>query len=233
MRSTHGARTAHLTARLLLVSTIGIGLAACSTPADPPAPAPAAPAPAPVSAAPAQPGAAVQPATLTCGGAGTDPAAKIRYGSETVIDAPLDAVWALQTHMDEWKAWQSAISTIDRLDDGPLRAGSQFRWTTPIPETPLGPATTLDITSTLSHVDDRSCLRWSGPAVGQGLNIDEGVHVWTFTEADGGVLVRTEETWTGAQVEGDVALSTAALGGGLETWLSELKATAEALPADG
>jgi hypothetical protein len=231
MRSIHGARTAHLTARLLLVSTIGIGLAACSVPAGPGAPATAAPAPTQASAAPDQP--AVQPAVLTCGGAGTDPAAKIRYGSETVIDAPLDTVWALQTRMDEWKAWQSAISTVDRLDDGPLRAGSQFRWTTPVPETPLSPATTLDITSTLSHVDDRSCLRWSGPADGQGLDIDEGVHVWTFTEADGGVLVRTEETWTGAQVEADVALSTTALGAGLEIWLSELKATAEALPAGG
>ncbi|MFF0531899.1 hypothetical protein ACFYT3_26380 [Nocardia amikacinitolerans] len=40
--------------------------------------------------------------------------------------------------------------------------------------------------------------------LGDGLCIDSGVHVWTFTEVDGGVLVRTEENWTGAQIEADV-----------------------------
>jgi uncharacterized protein YndB with AHSA1/START domain len=229
MTSNIGARTARLTVGLVLVSTVGIGLTACSTPAEPPA----APAPAQASAAPAPSAAPVKPAELTCGGTGTDPAAKIRYGSQTTIDAPLSTVWALQTDVEGWKAWQSAIGTVERLDDGPLRAGSQFRWTTPVPATPLSPATTLDITSTLSHVEDRSCLRWSGPATGDGLSIDEGVHVWTFTETGGGVLVRTEETWAGTQVEADVALSTAALGAGLETWLAELKATAEAAETAG
>ena len=39
---------------------------------------------------------------------------------------------------------------------------------------------------------------------------------------------QTEETWTGAQVEGDVPTATALLGAGLEQWLRGLKATAEA-----
>ncbi|RBO94054.1 SRPBCC family protein [Nocardia puris] len=77
--------------------------------------------------------------------------------------------------------WQQAVATIARLDDGPLRPGSQFR-----------------------------------------------IHVWAFTVVDGGVLVRTEENWSGAQVEADVPTSTAFLGAGLETWLKDLKATAEA-----
>ncbi|WP_253811004.1 hypothetical protein [Nocardia amikacinitolerans] len=57
--------------------------------------------------------------------------------------------------------------------------------------------------------------------LGDGLRIDSGVHVWTFTEVDGGVLVRTEENWTGAQVEADVPTSTAFLGAGLEGWLRD------------
>lgn len=78
------------------------------------------------------------------------------------------------------------------------------------------PATTLVITSTVRNAQPDSCIRWSGPAVGDGLNIDNGVHVWNFTEVDGGVLVRTEENWSGAQVEADVPTSTAFLGAGLE-----------------
>ncbi|WP_199485949.1 hypothetical protein [Micromonospora haikouensis] len=77
-----------------------------------------------------------------------------------------------------------------RLDRGALRAGSQFRWTTPVPETPNTPAATLSITSTVHQLKDNTCIRWSGPAVGEGLRIDMGIHVWNFTPVKGGVLVR-------------------------------------------
>ncbi|MBI0380706.1 hypothetical protein JBE27_31685, partial [Streptomyces albiflaviniger] len=88
--------------------------------------------------------------------------------------------------------------------------------------------TTLTITSTVHQLKRDSCIRWSGPAIGEGLRIDEGVHVWTFTKVRGGVRVHTEETWTGDQVEADVPTATEALGQGLEAWLSDLKTTAEA-----
>ncbi|MBN9795365.1 polyketide cyclase /reductase [Pseudonocardia sp. TMWB2A] len=199
-----------------LVVTAVIGVAACA-PAAPPAP--------PTTTAAAAPG---QTSGLTCDGAGVDPAATIRYGSERLIKAPLDRIWDLQTDVERYPTWQTAVATIERLDgDRPLQPGSQFRWTTPIPATPATPATTLTVTSSLQQVEKESCLRWTGPAVGTGLNIDEGTHVWTFTPADGGVLVRTEETWTGAQVEADVPLATSALGAGLETWLDELTTAAE------
>lgn len=168
------------------------------------------------------------PTAVTCGGAGIDDNAPIHYRTETRIDAPLSTIWDLQTDVERWPDWQRAVATIDRLDDGPLRPGSQFRWTTPVPATATTPATTLSITSTVHEAADGACLRWSGPAVGDGLGIDNGIHVWTFTEVDGGVLVRTEENWSGAQVEADVPTSTAFLGAGLETWLKDLKAIAEA-----
>ncbi|MEV4725978.1 hypothetical protein [Micromonospora humida] len=41
------------------------------------------------------------------------------------------------------------------------------------------------------------------------------------------MLVRTEETWTSAQVEADVATSTTYLGYGLDAWLADLRAAAE------
>lgn len=186
----------------------------------------------PVQATSARAGTAPQAGALQCRGKGVDPGAAVRHRSDILIKAPLRSAFTLQTDVEHWPTWQAPVLSMKRLDPGPLRKGSQFRWTTPAPATPTTPETTLEITSTVRQLENDSCIRWTGPAVGDGLRIDEGVHVWTFTEVRGGVLVRTEETWTGAQVEADVPTATALLGAGLDQWLRELKATAEA-PGDG
>ncbi|MFW3473010.1 hypothetical protein ACN24M_17055 [Streptomyces microflavus] len=54
------------------------------------------------------------------------------------------------------------------------------------------------------------------------------MHVWSFTKVRGGVLVRTEETHTGEQVEANVPFATGILQQGLDAWLVELKTAAEA-----
>ncbi|MFJ5993325.1 SRPBCC family protein [Lentzea sp. NPDC092896] len=180
---------------------------------------------------PAPTSSAVPTGSVTCEGQGINPAAQLHHRTETRINAPLDAVWKVQTEVEGWPAWQKAVTTAKRLDQGELKAGSKFEWTTPAPATPVSPATTLNITSTVLGVKTGECVRWSGPAVGQGLGIDEGVHVWTFTEVDGGVLVRTEESWTGAQLEADPATAIKVLAPGLDFWLADLKAAAEARPA--
>ncbi|MFJ9029528.1 SRPBCC family protein [Streptomyces sp. NPDC102274] len=165
--------------------------------------------------------------SLTCRGEGVDPKALIRSTTETVIHAPLSTIWKLQTDVERWPSWQTPVTTVERLDHGPFRAGSAFRWTTPIPPNPATPATSLDITSTVEQLRRNSCIRWTGPAIGEGLRID-GVHVWNFTKVKGGVLVRTEETHTGEQVEADVPTATKILADGLKGWLGELKTAAEA-----
>ncbi|MFI7408520.1 SRPBCC family protein [Streptomyces sp. NPDC049627] len=170
--------------------------------------------------------------TSQCGGRGVDATALIRYESDIVIKAPLSTVWKLQTDIERWPSWQPPVTTAERLDPGRLKAGSQFRWTTPAPATPTTPATTLAITSTVQELQRRTCILWSGPATGEGLRIDEGIHLWTFRTFEGGVHVHTEETWTGTQVEADVPTATAALGAGLEAWLHDLKTTAEASTRD-
>ncbi|MEV6423915.1 SRPBCC family protein [Streptomyces sp. NPDC051662] len=166
-------------------------------------------------------------ASLTCRGEGVDPHALVRSRTETVIHAPLSTIWKLQTDVERWPTWQAPVETVERLDHGPLRKGSAFRWTTPIPPNPATPATSLEITSTVKQLKHNSCLRWSGPAIGEGLRID-GVHVWNFTKVKGGVLVRTEETHTGDQVEADVPTATKILGDGLKGWMADLKTAAEA-----
>ncbi|MFD5394132.1 SRPBCC family protein [Streptomyces sp. NPDC127097] len=178
------------------------------------------------AAAPA--GATTSPAarSLTCRGEGVNPHALIRYRTETVIHAPLRTIWRLQTDVERWPSWQDAVTTTERLDHGPFRKGSAFRWTTPVPPNPT-PATSLEITSTVEQLKRHSCIRWTGPAVGEGLRID-GVHVWNFTRVRGGVRVSTEETHTGAEVEADVPTATKLLRQGLEAWLRDLKTAAEA-----
>ncbi|MFJ9144830.1 SRPBCC family protein [Streptomyces griseus] len=181
------------------------------------------------AAAPAEATTARPAPPLTCRGQGVDPDALVRARTEAVIDAPLSTVWKLQTEVERWPDWQTHVTGMDRLDHGPFRPGSAFRWTTPVPPNPATPATSLDITSTVGQLKRGSCIRWTGPAVGEGLHID-GVHVWTFTRVRGGVLVRTEETHTGEQVDANVPYATAILKQGLEAWLAELKTAAEARP---
>ncbi|MET9361216.1 SRPBCC family protein [Streptomyces sp. NPDC006632] len=182
------------------------------------------------AAAPA--GAAPRTVTsLTCRGQGVDPDARVRYRTEAVVHASLNTVWKVQTDVARWPSWQGAVTSAERLDHGPFRTGSAFHWTTPVPPNPATPATSLDITSTVQQVRHGSCIRWTGPATGEGLHID-GVHVWNFTKVRGGVLVRTEETHTGPQVDADVPAATEILRTGLDAWLRDLKNAAEARTAD-
>ncbi|MFE5590107.1 SRPBCC family protein [Streptomyces sp. NPDC056549] len=164
---------------------------------------------------------------LTCRGRGVDPDALVRHRTETVIAAPLATVWRVQTDVERWPSWQPPVESVRRLDHGPLRTGSAFRWTMPVPPHPSTPATSLEITSTVRQIERGRCIRWTGPAIGKGLRID-GIHVWTFTQVRGGVLMRTEETHTGAEVEADVPVATRLLREGLEAWLRDLKQAAEA-----
>ncbi|WP_372346200.1 SRPBCC family protein [Streptomyces sp. KL116D] len=164
---------------------------------------------------------------LTCRGQGVDPDARVRFRTEILIHASPRSVWKTQTDIARWPSWQPAVTSAERLDDGPFRKGSAFHWTTPVPANPQTPATSLDITSTVEQLRAGTCIRWTGPADGEGLHID-GVHVWTFTAVRGGVLVRTEETHTGPQVDADVPAATELLQQGLEAWLRDLKAVSEA-----
>ncbi|MGW6915315.1 SRPBCC family protein [Kitasatospora sp. NPDC054939] len=169
--------------------------------------------------------------SLTCRGQGVDPDAPVRHRAETVIHAPLHTVWQLQTDVETWPSWQAPVQSAERLDSGPFRAGSSFRWTTPVPPNPATPATSLEITSTVRQVERNSCIRWTGPAIGEGLHID-GVHVWRFSKVRDGVRVTTEETHTGPQVDANVPMATEILRQGLDAWLRDLKAAAEALAHD-
>ncbi|WP_410586343.1 SRPBCC family protein [Amycolatopsis sp. lyj-23] len=139
-----------------------------------------------------------------------DQTAPVIVRLSTVVDAPLERVWALHTDIDAWATWNTDVDQAQL--DGPLRPGSSFRWKTH----------GLDIASTIQEVVPGERVVWGGPANG----ID-GVHVWTFTQTGDQVVVHTEESWSGAPVEAATAELGQALTDSLTAWLAALKARAE------
>ncbi|MFF9646261.1 SRPBCC family protein [Kitasatospora aureofaciens] len=142
-----------------------------------------------------------------------DQQAPVITRTEILIHAPLRTVWNIQTDVRNWPAWQPNVESMTKETPGRLRPGSVFRWSTE----------GLDITSTVKQVVPGKRLVWGGPA--QGIT---AVHVWTFTPTREGVLVHTEESWTGEPVTANQAVLQAALDNSLRHWVTNLKHEAEA-----
>ncbi len=51
----------------------------------------------------------------------------MRWEDEIVIDAPADVVWALTADVEQWPTATPTMTRVVRLDEGPLRVGSQAR----------------------------------------------------------------------------------------------------------
>ncbi|MGW2033437.1 SRPBCC family protein [Streptomyces sp. NPDC001356] len=145
-----------------------------------------------------------------------DESAPVITRENILIHAPLHTVWKIQTDVEKWPTWQPNVATVVKDTPGRLRPGSVFRWATE----------GLSITSTVRQADYGRRLAWGGPA--QGIT---AIHVWTFTPTRDGILVHTEESWTGAPVVADQAALQAALDNSLHNWVNNLKHQAEAQAA--
>ena len=139
---------------------------------------------------------------------GIDLDAPVITRDEVLVDAPVRCIWKVQTDVEQWPTWQPDVTSVDKITPGRLKVGSQWRWLTG----------GLDITSTVKEVKPNRRTVWGGPANGI-----TAVHVWTFTPTRHGVLVHTEESWTGAPVDANPVQAQAALDGSLRAWLLNLK----------
>ncbi|MFD7613708.1 SRPBCC family protein [Streptomyces sp. NPDC059828] len=119
-------------------------------------------------------------------------------------------MWELHTDIAAWPGWNPDIDQVQF--NGPLENGSSFSWRTH----------GLDITSTVSELVPNERIVWGGPADGI-----TGIHVWTFEQNGDHVIVRTEESWSGAPVEAAADDLGKALSDSLASWLRHLKARAE------
>ncbi|MEV5746291.1 SRPBCC family protein [Actinoallomurus sp. NPDC052308] len=151
-------------------------------------------------------------ATAHTGDVQIDHDAPVITRENILIHAPLHTIWKIQTDVENWPTWQPKVDVVVKDTPGRLRPGSVFRWTTE----------GLSITSTVKQVDYGKRLAWGGPA--QGIT---AVHVWTFTPTSDGVLVHTEESWTGDPVTANQAALQAALDNSLHNWVNNLKHEAE------
>src|ERR671911_1133491 len=111
-------------------------------------------------------------------------AAPVITRDEILIRAPLEVIWEIQTAVADWPSWQPDVDGAQ--SEGPLEVGSVFRWQT----------AGLDITSTVEEMDAPHRIVWGGPA--QGI---VAIHVWSLEPTDGGVLVRTAESWEAEAVD--------------------------------
>ena len=110
--------------------------------------------------------------------------------------------------MRAWPTWRSDVDGVQFSAD--FAVGSAFRWQT----------AGLDITSVISQVNPRSRTAWGGLDEATGIT---GIHVWTFTPTTGGVLVHTEESWSGKPIVADTPGMQAALDESLRAWLRDLR----------
>jgi uncharacterized protein YndB with AHSA1/START domain len=139
-----------------------------------------------------------------------DRTAPVISRDEILIDAPLERVWRIQTDISSWPQWRPTVPRA-RLA-GELRVGSVFYWE----------EAGLQITSTVRELEPLRRIVWTGPA--QGI---DAIHVWNFEPTERGLLVQTEESWTGEPAVKMAATLQPILDGALRDWLSRLKERAE------
>jgi uncharacterized protein YndB with AHSA1/START domain len=130
--------------------------------------------------------------------------------AEGLIRAPLDLVWSVHTNIAEWNRWNPDVQSVSI--EGPIQPGTEFHWKS-------GRAS---IVSRIQEVDPRRRIIWTGRTFGV-----RAIHVWTFTEQEGGVWVKTEESFEGFVAVLFAGAVRRALGSTLQNGLTALKAECE------
>lgn len=51
----------------------------------------------------------------------------MEWTNEATIDAPVDVVWQLTTDVTAWPTYMPTVTSLQRLEDGPLRLGASAR----------------------------------------------------------------------------------------------------------
>lgn len=86
----------------------------------------------------------------------------MRWTHSTPIDAPVDVVWQLTTDVEAWPATTPTIQSLRRLDDGPLRVGSQALVKQPAQAAAVWTVTTLEPGHEFSWRSTRRGLAMTG-----------------------------------------------------------------------
>lgn len=135
----------------------------------------------------------------------TDAAAPIVARQEVVIDAPVDRVWQVLSHPEDWATVDPGISDV-HLEGGVVE-GARFTWRN-------GKAR---LSSRFAVVDPNRELTWTGTTLGAKV---VHRHVLTPTD-DGRTRLATEESMTGTLLV--LVFSRAKLQTALEKWIGAIR----------
>jgi len=61
-----------------------------------------------------------------------DPRVPMRVSHTIQIRAPLDRVWAVTLDVERWPDWTPTVTSVERLDGGPVQVGSRVRMKQPL-----------------------------------------------------------------------------------------------------
>jgi len=106
--------------------------------------------------------------------------APVTCNAEIFIPVPIDIVWDVQTNISEWSTWNKDVNHVQINES--ISIGSTFRWK----------AKGLKIISTFKEIKPQTDLTWTGRMLGI-----RAIHSWSFEKKEGGVLVKTEESFEG------------------------------------
>jgi len=94
----------------------------------------------------------------------------VKHEETILIDAPPEKVWSVYTDVERWPEWTPTMQKIERLEDGPLAAGSTARI-----EAKGGPPSVWTVT----ELTDGRSFTWESSARGVKLV------AWHLIEPDG------------------------------------------------
>lgn len=132
----------------------------------------------------------------------------MRYETSVTVEVPAQAVWDVLVDVERWPEWTESMTSVERLDDGPLKVGSTARVTQP----KMRPATW-----TVTELAPGRSFTWesTNPGVrvtaGHLLEENGGVTTATLSVQMSGVLAGLAAALVGSRVRGYVQMETAGL----------------------
>jgi uncharacterized membrane protein len=106
--------------------------------------------------------------------------------SDTIrIDAPAEVVWAITADVERWPEWLPTVTSVTRLDEGPLKRGSVVRLEQPMQPPSLWVVTALEANRIFAWESRRRGLRFVAT---HDLLADASATMNTLTVEASGVL---------------------------------------------